>query len=148
VNVWAGVVPDVLIGPYLLTPRLSAQIYRVLLDEMLPELLEEIPLSPRRNMWLSHDGATAHFARQVREHLAATYENRWIERDWPVAWPPRSPPLDLFLSGYMKTLIYSSPVDSEEHVIARIFEAAATIRQQPGIFERTQQLAASLSVLY
>jgi hypothetical protein len=41
---WAGIVHDVLIGPYLLPSRLSAQIYRVFLEETLPELLEEIPL--------------------------------------------------------------------------------------------------------
>jgi hypothetical protein len=38
-----------------------------------------------------------------------------------------------------KALIYTSPFDSEEDLIARIVEAAATIRQQPGIFECTSQ---------
>jgi len=32
-----------------------------------------------------------------------------------------------------------SPVDFGEHLIARIIEAASTIRQQPGIYERTCQ---------
>jgi hypothetical protein len=36
-------------------------------------------------------------------------------------------------------LIYSLPGDCEEDLIARIFEAAATIRQKHGIFERTHQ---------
>jgi hypothetical protein len=39
----------------------------------------------------------------------------------------------------MKALIYMSPVDSEEVLIARIVEAEATIRQKPGIFESTCQ---------
>jgi len=66
-----------------------------------------------------------------------------------MAWPPRSPdltPLDLFLWGHIKALIYTSPVDSEEDLIACIVEAAATIRQQPGIFERTSVSAASSAV--
>ena len=61
--------------------------------------------------------------------------HRHLQRS--LAWPPRSPeltPLDFFVCGYMKALIYMSPIDLEEAVIARIAEAAATIRQQPGIF--------------
>ena len=36
----------------------------------------------------------------VRQFLDATFPNRWIWRDSPKAWPPRSPdiiPLDFFL---------------------------------------------------
>jgi hypothetical protein len=42
--------------------------------------------------------------------------------------------MDLFLLGHIKALIYKLPVDSEEALIAHIIKAAATIRQQPGIF--------------
>jgi len=66
---------------------LSAQTYRVFLAEKLPDMLEEIPLALRRNMWFQHDGAAAHFACQVREHLTATYNDRWIGWGGPVAWP-------------------------------------------------------------
>jgi len=47
--------------------------------------------------------------------------------------------MDLFLRSHIKALIYMSPVDSGEDLIARIIEAASTITQQPGIFERTHQ---------
>jgi len=56
-----------------------------------------------------------------------------------LAWHSRSPdltPIDFFLWSHIKVLIYTSPVDAEEDFIARTVEAAATIRQQPGIFER------------
>jgi len=39
--------------------------------------------------------------------------------------------------GHIKALIYTSPVDSVEHLTARI-EAAATIRQEFGIFGRAR----------
>ena len=42
--------------------------------------------------------------------------------------------MDFFLWGHIKALIYTSPVDSEEDLIACIVEVAATIRQQPGTF--------------
>jgi hypothetical protein len=48
-------------------------------------------------------------------------------------------PIDFFLCGHLKALIYTSPVDSEEDLIASTVEAAATTRQQPGVFERTHQ---------
>jgi len=98
-------------------------------------MLEEILLALRRNMWFHHDGTMAHFARQVREHLTATYKDRWIERGGPVAWPPRSPdltPMEFFLGVQIRNLIFTSPCDSEDDLIARIVKAASTITQQPG----------------
>jgi hypothetical protein len=64
--------------------------------------------------------------------------------------PPSSPdlnPMD-FLWNHIKTLIYTSPVDSEEDLIACIVKAAETIRQQPGIFEHTSVSAMPLSAAY
>jgi hypothetical protein len=55
--------------------------------------------------------------------------------------------MDFALWSHIKALIYTSPVDSEEDLIAHIVEAAATLRQQPGIFERTRVSAASLSAV-
>jgi len=55
-----------------------------------------------------------------------------------MVWPPASPdltPTDFFLWGH----IYISTVDSEEDLIARIIEAAVTIRPQPYNFEHTRQ---------
>jgi len=56
-----------------------------------------------------------------------------------MAWPPRSPdltPTYFFIWSHIKAEIYTSPVDAEEDFTARTVEAAATIRQQSGIFER------------
>jgi hypothetical protein len=39
----------------------------------------------------------------------------------------------------MKTLMYSSPVDSEENFIFHILEAGTIIQQKPGIFESTRK---------
>jgi hypothetical protein len=41
--------------------------------------------------------------------------------------------MDYFLWGHIKAMIYTSPVDSEDDLIARIVVAAATITQQPSI---------------
>jgi hypothetical protein len=73
------------------------------------------------------------------------YNDRWIRRGRgaaAMAWPSRSPdltPMDFFLWGHIKALIYTSPVDSEGNLSSRIVQVAPTIRQQPDIFERTRQ---------
>jgi hypothetical protein len=68
-----------------------------------------------------------------------------IGRGWPMFWPPRSPDLTSidFIWNHIKALIYTSPVDSEEDRIACIVEGAATISQQPGIFEHKSVSAVS-----
>ena len=71
------------------------------------------------------------------QHLAASYNDGGIGQGGPIAWSPRSPdltPIYFFVWGKIKTLIETSPVDSERHLFARIVEAATTIWQQPDIF--------------
>ena len=72
--------------------------------------------------WFMQDGAPPHFALAVREYLNANYEGRWIGRDGPVPWPPRSPDLnmlDFFLWRYLKSLVYAEPVNNLEHLLHR-----------------------------
>jgi hypothetical protein len=57
VNVWAGIINDHLNGPYLLSLQLTADIYLTFIQEILPELLEVMPLEVRCEMWFQDDGA-------------------------------------------------------------------------------------------
>lgn len=142
VNIWTGILGDYLVGPYILPDRLSGATYRIFLEHVLPRLLQAVPLPIQSDMWFMHDGAPAHFAITVRNFLNATYPARWIGRGGPVAWPPRSPdlnPLDFFFWGHMKSLVYETPVDSAEDLVARIVVAADHINTTPGIFERVRQ---------
>ncbi|KAJ4428721.1 hypothetical protein ANN_25714 [Periplaneta americana] len=50
--------------------------YFVFLRDVLPELLENIPLNIRERIWFQHDGAPPHFDRRVRNHLNATFPDR------------------------------------------------------------------------
>ena len=55
------------------------------------------------------DGAPPHWGSHFRRFLDATFPNRWIGRDGPTPWPPRSPditPLNFFLWGYVKDTSY------------------------------------------
>ncbi|KAJ4430775.1 hypothetical protein ANN_19366 [Periplaneta americana] len=85
---------------------------------------------------VQHDGAPPHFSLAVREHLDRRFEQRWIGRGGPIARPPRSPdltPLDFFLWGRMKSLVYETPIETAEDLVARVVVAAGEIADTPGV---------------
>lgn len=142
VNVWAGIVGNHLVGPYLMPTPLNGHSYMMFLQEGLPQLLENIPLDIRRGMWYQHDGAPAHYYAGARNVLDRQFPNRWIGRNGPVAWPARSPdmtPLDFFFWGAMKDLVYATPVLSEFDLIGRIVAAAGDIAEIPNVFSSVRQ---------
>lgn len=144
-NVWAGIIGDFLIGPFFLPPRLDGNIYRYFIEHELPALLEDIPIIMRNQLWFMHDGAPAHFSRTAREYLDRVYEGRWIGRgavEPHQSWPPRSPelnPLDYFLWGHLKTLVYSTPIQDIDHLRNRIIDSCDLIRRTPGLFGRVRE---------
>ncbi|KAJ4447246.1 hypothetical protein ANN_09250 [Periplaneta americana] len=88
---------------------------------------------------VQHDGAPPHFSLAVREHLDRRFEQRWIGRGGPIVWPPLSPdltPLNFFLWGLMKSLVYEAPVETAEDLVARVVVAAGEIADTPGVIER------------
>ena len=107
VNIWGGIRGDYLLGPVIIPDCLNGAVYLEFLPNMLPLVMEEMPLAIRREMWFQHDGDPAHFGLQVRAHLNRICSEKWIARGGPVAWPARSPdltPLDFFLWGHVRVL--------------------------------------------
>ena len=89
-------------------------------------------LGVRRRMWFQHDGALAHNTANARRHLNEVFGNRWIGRNGPVAWPARSldlTPLDFYLWGHMKTLVYETPIETEMELVGRIAVVAGSIAE-------------------
>lgn len=85
-----------------------------------------------------------HILRTVRDYLNENY-SQWIGKGGPIAWPPRSPdltPLDFYFWGYMKQKVYAVPIESREQLRARIFAAAAEIRENPAELRRTTRSVA------
>ena len=130
VIVWAGVVDDFLLGPYIfpecqhlfdISPKCSAWVTYL------------NPLNIRRSMRFQHDGAPPHFGKAVCGHLAATFGACWIGT---LAWTdlPR-----FFLWDYMKSMVYETDIDPEEDLVLHIVSAAAEIREIPDIFGRVRQ---------
>jgi hypothetical protein len=105
VSVWAGISWDIVLGPYLLPDRLTANLYRDFLENVLPGLLEDVPLAVRQKLWFQHDGTPAHFGEDVRQWLNATYPGRWIRCGGPIAWRPQSPDLTSMAPRAVEVLV-------------------------------------------
>lgn len=133
INISAGIVNNTLIGPHVIEGNLNSESYLNFLQETLPDLLEDVPLAVRRSIIFQHDGAPPHFGRLVKNYLDEVYPNSWIGQNGPIHWPARSPdltPLDFYLWGTMKQYVYGVEIESRDHLITRIGEAAIHIRQQ------------------
>lgn len=69
VSVWAGVIGDCLLGPYLLPPRLDGKKCLIIFETVLPTFLVAIPAHFCRDMWFQYDEAPVHSTITVRDYL-------------------------------------------------------------------------------
>ncbi|KAL6417367.1 hypothetical protein ACFW04_014543 [Cataglyphis niger] len=99
INVWAGIMGTEILGP-VIPDVLTGRTYVDFLTENLPDFLEDVPLFERNEIVFQQDAFS------------------WMGRYGPIRWPARSPdlnPLDFFLWGYCKEVIYKTlPEDIEE----------------------------------
>ncbi|GFV29407.1 uncharacterized protein TNCV_438261 [Trichonephila clavipes] len=86
-----------------------------------------------QELWFQQDGATCHTARATIDLLKDTFGDRLISRFGPVNWPPRScdlTPLDYFLWGYVKSLVFADKPQMLDHLEDNIRRVIAYIRPQ------------------
>jgi hypothetical protein len=122
--------------------RLTGNHYRYFLLHVLPNLLEDVPLAVRAQMWYMHDSAPAHFSRAVRDVLNNTYHDQWIGRGGSTAWPPRSPdlnPLDFYLWGHLKPVCIKLLLKTKRHLTIAMWMPVRLSATTPGIFERMRR---------
>ncbi|GFV15464.1 DUF4817 domain-containing protein [Trichonephila clavipes] len=84
-------------------------------------------------LWFQQDGATCHTAHATIDLLKDTFGGRLISRFGPVNRPPRScdlTPLDYFLWGYVKSLVYADKPQTLDHLEDNIRRIIADIRPQ------------------
>lgn len=136
VNVWLGIINHEVVGPIYLPHRLDGNAY----IQVLEQVIDEMPLNVRANMFYMHDGCPAHSGRIVTEWLEEHFPNRWIGRRGPILWPARSPdlnPLDFFVWGFIKEKVYATPPTTADEVRDRINASVAAIT--PELLERVIQ---------
>ncbi|GFU61866.1 uncharacterized protein TNCV_1644401 [Trichonephila clavipes] len=86
-----------------------------------------------QELWFQQDGATCHTARATIDLLKDTLGDRQISRFGPVNWPPRAcdlTPLDYFLWGYVKSLVYADKPQTLDHLEDNIRHVISDIRPQ------------------
>lgn len=131
VNVWAGILGYNIIGPFFIDGNLNAQKYLDLLQTEVGPALEAIDLQDP--ILFQQDGAPAHYGLEVRHHLDDTFPGSWIGRGGPYPWPARSPdlnPLDFFLWGHLKSVVYRTQPADLEVLKQRIRTGIAAITPQ------------------
>lgn len=113
VMLWVGLIKDHIIGPFFFDGSVNGDIYLQLLQtQVLPEL-RAVMGEDEEFVIFQQDGASAHYSTKVRDWLNAKFEDRWMGRLGPIAWPARSPdltPLDFWLWGYLKNRVYGQNV--------------------------------------
>ena len=132
-NCWCGIVGDHVIGPYFVEGRLTGQVYANFLQNVLPQLREDVPLHVHMNMWMHDDGAPPHYALCSRQVINEIFDKKWIGRDGPVVWPPRSPDLtspDYFLWGFVKERVMAVAPTTPDGMKNRICRACTEITPQ------------------
>ncbi|XP_050509092.1 protein FAM200A-like [Diabrotica virgifera virgifera] len=74
--------------------------------------------------------APAHYNALVNGELDELFPERWIGRDGPVHWPPRSPELnkvDFFFWCYIKDVVYRTSPTTADDVKIRIKDAFQSV---------------------
>jgi hypothetical protein len=138
VMVWCGIWDTRIVGPVFIDGTLNGERYLSMLrDDVLPTLLNPQGDFPT---FFQQDGAPPHYATEVRQFLDEQFPGHWIGRRGPVEWPPRSPdltPLDFYLWGHLKSIVYEVKINNVAHLCRRIEEACASV--DPTTLRRVQQ---------
>ncbi|GFU63388.1 DUF4817 domain-containing protein [Trichonephila clavipes] len=95
--------------------------------------IPELNIHDVQKLWFQQNGSTCHTAYATTDLLKDTFGDRLISRFGPVNWPPRScdlTPLDYFLWGYVKPLVYVDKPQTLNHLEDNICCVIADIRPQ------------------
>ncbi|GFU27883.1 uncharacterized protein TNCV_449841 [Trichonephila clavipes] len=135
-TVWCALWAGGIIGPYFFkndeghNVTVNGDRYRAMITNF---FIPELNNHDVQELWFQQDGATCHTARATIDLLKDTLGDRLISRFGPVNWPPRScdlTPLDYFLWGYVKSLVYADKPQTLDHLEDNIHGVIADIRPQ------------------
>ncbi|GFS85557.1 transposable element Tc3 transposase [Trichonephila clavipes] len=135
-TVWCALWAGEIIGPYFFkndeghNVTVNGDRYRAMITNF---FIPELNNHDVQELWFQQDGATCHAARATIDLLKDTFGDHLISRFGPVNWPPRScdlTPLDYFLWGYVKSLVYVDKPQTIDHLEDNIRRVIADIRPQ------------------
>ncbi|GFX66853.1 transposable element Tc3 transposase [Trichonephila clavipes] len=135
-TVWCALWAGGIIGPYFFkndeghNVTVNGDRYRAMITNF---FIPELNNHDVQELWFQQDGAICHTARATIDLLKDTFGDRLISRFGPVNWPPRScdlTPLNYFLWGYVKSLVYADKPQTLDHLEDNIRRVIADIRPQ------------------
>ncbi|GFY34082.1 uncharacterized protein TNCV_4982851 [Trichonephila clavipes] len=135
-TVWCALWAGGIIGPYFFkndeghNVTVNGDRYRAMITNF---FIPELNNHDVQELWFQQDCATCHTARATIYLLKDTFGDRLISRFGPVNWPLRScdlTPLDYFLWGYVKSLVYADKPQTLDHLEDNIRRVIADIRPQ------------------
>ncbi|XP_073847020.1 uncharacterized protein [Musca autumnalis] len=133
-TVWCALWAGGVIGPYFFRNNAGEAVtvngdrYRAMISDYFVPELDGMNVD---ELWFQKVGATCHTAHVTIDLLKETFDERIISRNGPVNWPPRScdlTPLDYFLWGYVKSLVYANKPETLGELEANIRGVIAAIR--------------------
>lgn len=130
-NIWAGILGDHVVGPFIIDGNLNGDRYLDLLINNVLPAARELPGINMDNVWFQHDGCPAH--NLAHDYLQDSFPGRIIGARGTVLWPARSPdlaPNDFFLWGHVKQKIYTHQHQRANNLVElrqKIFDACQSI---------------------
>lgn len=137
VGVWCGMAQNKIIGGVFYNGSLTGRRYLEFLENEIEEAVEELPLNIFNNLVWQQDGAPCHNILGVTEFLNQKY-NSWIGKHGTIRWPPNSPdltPLDFYLWGHLKAIVYTERPENIQEMENRITETINLFNTRPDIIE-------------
>ncbi|GFX49291.1 putative transposable element [Trichonephila clavipes] len=136
-TVWCALGAGGIIGPYFFkndeghNVTVNGDRYRAMITNF---FIPELNNYDVQELLFQQDGETScHTALAIIDLLKDMFGDRLISRFGPVNWPPRSfdlTPLDYFLGGYVKSLVYADKPQTLDHLEDNIHLVIAEIRPQ------------------
>jgi hypothetical protein len=125
---WCALSCSEVLGPFFFAEQtVTVMTY---LDVLQLYLLSE--LEDQLNVVFQQDDVPLRWACIVREFLDMHFPARWVRRDGPIPWPPRSSDITLldFFWGYVKHIVYKTLVTSLDERKLKIVAAIETVTPQ------------------
>lgn len=125
INCWCAVLNNAVIAVHFYEGNLTRHMYLQILENILLDSIEDVPINVRIQLMYQQDGAPPHNSRVAVEFLNTHFPGKWLGTNGPLLWPARSPdltPMDFFLWGFLKDELYKSRYNNVADMTTRVRE--------------------------